>query len=307
MRNFALIPLAVLLLSCTEQRADDTMNADDIVGNDSRPKFPCEAIENLLATAEDCADLTAMQEDVKPGPAALDALASMVRGKTYEVTLVMDRPKPAPPPSPSLDLGPDGNAIDAVENVSDPVRNASDAIANADEPLEPAAGSANMIDAAPTANEVAAELPGRDTRFPAQVGRYMKATLTGVGFDIKPLWPLDGVREIPRGGQGRWQWEVIPRMAGQRRLTVQTQAMGKVDGKMVPLGNGDTSQDVDVTVSWSDRFFDFVKYATGRIDLLTAFFVALAALIGAIGPVRRAIWGFISGLFKRWRSPPPRE
>ena len=100
MRKFALLIITSFTLASCDQRSA-SFNADEnMVADDSEPKFPCKAIENLLATAEDCADLTAMKEDVKPGPAALDAPATMVRGDSYEVTLIIDRPEPPPPPPP---------------------------------------------------------------------------------------------------------------------------------------------------------------------------------------------------------------
>ena len=303
MRFLTFLQAALLLASCSgEQAADDTMNADDaLAAEDTRPRFPCEAIENMLATADDCADLTAMAKEVRPGPAALDAPATMSRGRSYEVTLVLDRPKPPPPPppppAPPEPADDASNAMDAVTNDVAPDANMADDV-------EPAAGPSNQVAAAPTANEVAAELPGQDTYFPAQVGRYMTATLTGLGFDIKPISPFDGMQEVARGGQGRWQWEVTPTAEGKRRLTVKTQALGKIDGRFIPLGNGDTAQDVDVTVRPWDRFWDWVKEATKGIDALTALFVALGALIVAIKPIRQFVWGLISGIFRKRRPPP---
>ena len=292
MRKLALFPIAVVLASCNAEQAADNMMDVGVTAsaNESRPKFPCEAIENMLATAEDCADLTALQKDVRPGPAALDAPDKMVRGKTYEVTLVIDRPKPAPPPpAPPLppQTDPGENAMDSVENVMDSVSNVAETDTNMSDAIEPAAGSRDDETDAPTANEVVAQLPGQDTTFDPQVGRNMTAELTGSGFDIKLISPSKPTQVIPQGGQGRWQWEVKPTMGGQRWLTVKTHAVGIVDGKEVPLGNGGSEHQVAVKVSWPDRIWDALTAAPAWIKAVTAVLVALAALGAAWVPIRK--------------------
>jgi hypothetical protein len=285
MRNLAILPIALLLLSCQDNMAaDNTMAVDETNDTastgDTRPKEPCPAIENMLATAEDCADLTALQSDVKPGPAALDAPAAMVRGKTYEVTLVIDRKKPAPsPPPPPPPPPPSPEPVEM--NVMDTVENDTAVMGNMADEIEPAAGPPEDVDAPPTANEVVAELPGEDTSFQPQVGRYMTAELIGSGFNIKLISPAEPIQVIPQGGQGRWQWEVVPTMGGQRRLTVKTQAVGIVDGKPVALGNGGGKHEVAVTVSLRDRVWDALTGAPAWIKALTAILVALGGLIAA--------------------------
>lgn len=170
--------------------------------------------------------------------------------------------------------------METVENDTAPLENQAD-------PIEPAAGPGDEADAPPTANEVVATLPGEDTTFQPQVGRYMTAELTGSGFSIKLMSPAEPMQVIPQGGQGRWQWEVSPTMGGQRRLTVKTQAVGIVDGKPVALGNGDSEHEVAVKVSWPDRIWDAIVAAPAWIKAVTAILVALGALIAAWVPIRK--------------------
>ncbi len=189
MRILALSPLLLLGLAGCGSNESLTENASEVTENgadttvDTRPKIFCDVIGERT-TEEDCEDLRALQMDVRPAPAALDAPAAMTRGKPYEVTLVVDRPEPPappPPPPPPPPPEPDDNAVNLVDNAVAPEpgdRSSENAVG---EPM-------------PTANEVVAELPGEDHPFRANVGRYMVATLTGSGFAIKLISPEDGCR-----------------------------------------------------------------------------------------------------------------
>jgi hypothetical protein len=146
----------------------------------------------------------------------------------------------------------------------------------------------DMGEATPSANEVVAALPGADVEFQAKVGRYMSATLDGSGFIIRPLSPQDPLQEVPRGGQARWEWEVVPQKGGDLRLTVTTQAFGIVNGVRKPLGNASTSKSVEVEVSIPDKLHDMLGGVPAWIGLLTGILVAIGAALAAGLKIRKS-------------------
>lgn len=289
---------ALCLASCSSNEpADNTMNVDNLATEnltvDETPKVFCEAVRQRV-TADECIDLTALKEDVRTGAAALDVPNPMTRGRAAEVTLVVDR-RPLPqiaeaeqPPDPTDDIT---NAADDASDTADDADNVSfeNVAMNAVEP-EPADQPDDVQPgdepATLTPNQVAEELPGEDHPFYSRVGQYMKATLVGNGFDIKLIEPGDAIQEIPPGGQGTWIWEVIPRTEGSRTLTALTEAVGQVDGRAIPLGNGRTSKTVAVEVRAIDRIWDMIVAAPLWLKALAAVGVAFGTLLGAWLAVR---------------------
>lgn len=290
MRALALVPILLMIGACSSnEAAENAMNVDETIETGvnaadevtAAPTIFCPIIEDR-ATQDECDDFNALNADVRPGPSALDIPQKMVRGRAYTVTLVIDRPlaeaPPPPPPPPTEDMS--ANAVDEVsdENVVDTV---TDENAVAEYAVEPG-------ETPPSANEVVANLPGADVAFQARVGRYMSAELEGLGFAIRPLSPQDPLQEVPRGGQGRWEWEVIPQKGGELQLTVKTQAFGIVNGKRKALGGASTSKSVDVKVSWGDRLRDLLGGIPGWIALITAILAAVGGALAAWLKIRKS-------------------
>lgn len=308
MRFSGLLLAAVCVASChPNDAADNTMNADAVTANlavDDAPRIFCEAVRKRV-TQEQCADLTMLKNDVRTGAAALNVPSPMTRGRPSEVTLVVDRRllreieaaedlNFLPGDTGDGAVEPD-NAVDAVDQDPDDVPDGN-AVENAVEPVPPdgqmtTAAGPDEDPAMQTPNQVVAELPGEDHAFYARVGQYMKATLIGNGFDIRLIGPPGGVHEIPADGQGTWTWEVTPRGEGQLTLTALTEAVGKVDGIAVPLGNGRASKTVTVEVRTVDRILDWVLALPVWLKALASVVAAAAGLLGA--------W---LGLRSRWRN-----
>ena len=292
MRVSRLLLLAPLFLAACGgpppgENATDTVAVDenlsgDPAGESPAPRVFCDVIKERVTT-EDCEDLRALRGDVRTGAAALDVPDPMTRGRTSEVTLTVDR-RPL-------------RQIEKLDSVSEGPAGEDHSPRNGGEPADPA--SVNAVEELPTTtdsgdssaapddndpgaltpNQVAAELPGTDHAFRSRVGRYMKATLVGQGFKIRLISPDSPIQEIAAGGQGTWIWEVMPEQDGNRTLTARTEAVGLVNGRTVPLGDGRTSKTIRVEVRAVDQAWDFLTALPGWFKLLTTVLGAAAALL----------------------------
>lgn len=217
-------------------------------------KIDC-PILGARVTSDECDDANALARDVKPGAAALDVPDPMTRGRASQVTLAVDR-----------------RSMDKIRQLE-------------------ARGFNSDEGAAQTPNQVAAGLPGKDYAFPSSVGRFMRASLAGQGFDIKVVSPANPLQEIPSNGQAIWIWEVTPKEAGPHVLTAETEAVAIIGNRTIPLGNGITSKSVTVKVRRMDSVHDFLVAVPDWLKLITAILVAAAALVGAWYGLRKAIRG----------------
>jgi hypothetical protein len=245
----------------------------------------CEPIGRRLAY-DDCEAVKATESEVRTGVAAFNVPDPMRRGEAVAVQLIIDR----------REL----HVLETIDAASD----LTNAVDNASSGAEAGIGNAvNGSDAAPrhpnrnrTPRQIAAEAPGRTVEYAPQVGRFMRARLTGQGFDITPLTPER--QEIPRDGQALWTWQVRALESGRKTLTLTTVAEAIVDGQPYRLTGSEESKTVTVGVSFLDRVRDVIEALPGWLKAIAAVVAALATLVGA--------WlGLRSQLRRRGEPRPP--
>lgn len=296
-------PVMALVAGCAQESsmsADENAMDVEMAAEEApeQPKILCPAI-NVRITEEECADVTALKSDVRPGAAALDVPNPMTRGRSTQVTLIIDRrplsdirkleaeaeaeaePEPSTPDPDSM------NAVDSLDGnaVATPGPAPSDDV----NMVVNTNGEDTDVEAAPTPEQSISELPGQDYGFRSEVGRFMRASLAGQGFKIQLISPEDAVLEIPAGGQGSWMWEVTPTQGGVRSLTVKTEAIAVVNDKQIPLGNGQTSKTVMVDVHPIDSVKDFLVALPDWLKLISGALVAATALVIAWFQFRKSL------------------
>lgn len=293
------IAAALLFAACNKIDAGNAvdLNEPEIANETTGPesaKVECDVIHERV-TQEECDDIRALSKDVREGAAALDVPSPMTRGRKSQVTLVIDR-------RPLREIRkveiPIENAVETIDlNASETSGNAIAADANAvatNTTEENRVATETAHEAGPpaeTPNQVVAQLPGRDYSFGSQVGRYMKATLVGQGFDIRLIAPGDPVQEVAAGGQASWIWEVVPKEEGLRSLTAKTEAVAIVNGRAKPLGGGQTSKTVTVQVRTIDRAWDFLSALPDWLKLIAAVIGAGTLVVLAWVKFRKAARG----------------
>jgi len=300
-----LISCGLALFSCTSSDTANNTSADFEVGAETNAAMSANAADTVVpkdqgilcdaigerVSQSDCDDVNAMQSKVREGAAALNVPDPMKRGHPYSVSLNIDLRKlevveqldvAMNTVEADLNTATEMNVVDTVDaNAMNTVENG-----NSTAPSPPDRPSSH---APPTPLARARSEEGKDVPFIAAVSRRMRATLTGHGFDIKAIDPANGILTIPENGSGRWEWEVIPRQDGQRRLTVHTEAVAHVGNRDVLIGNAESFKDVQISVTPGDRLRDALKAAPDWLKLLTGVLAALAALLGAWFGLKR-VW-----------------
>lgn len=127
--------------------------------------------------------------------------------------------------------------------------------------------------------------PGRQQSAYIEVGRRMRASLTGAkdDFDISRIGAE--VVAISDNRIARWKWQVTPKRSGQRSLYLVLSAVIKVDGTDTDYAEEKYSHKIDVSVSWTRLAQDLVAK---HWQWLWAFIL-----------VPLAVW--LWGVFKEWR------
>jgi hypothetical protein len=123
-------------------------------------------------------------------------------------------------------------------------------------------------------------LPGEVREGQADLTRQVTATLTGSGFDIRPLKPS---RQVLAGDRAStWQWEVTPREGGVRTLFLEVFAHP---------GGGDAAasvrefrDDIDVQVTFMSRALGFAQTTQPAVGFGAG---AVSLLLAGVGLVRR--------------------
>jgi hypothetical protein len=140
----------------------------------------------------------------------------------------------------------------------------------------------------PTPAETVEPLPGDTVEFQPLVGRFMRAELTGVGFEITAQSPAS--QEIALDGVTTWNWRVVARDGGERALTLTTVVEGCTgDGQCVPLRSTAQNYTVTVEVSLLGKVRDFLFGLPDWIKIISAILAALAGLIAAGFGLRNAV------------------
>lgn len=129
----------------------------------------------------------------------------------------------------------------------------------------------------------AIESSGGDTSLaPVQATSWMRAVLTGAGFDIKPTSPAD----VPTGPtrEAQWTWEVTALEGRPLTLTAIAIPLLKAEGVEVPYGPLSTKVEIDVKVKESEKWLDLAKL----VDLQAR---EWAKALGALALFMAAAWG----------------
>ncbi|HWA00475.1 MAG TPA: hypothetical protein VG841_09205 [Caulobacterales bacterium] len=297
MRIWRAVVIAALLgaASCgqsatTEEQAAPAPSVDAGGG----PTIFCEEVGRRISQ-QDCDDFNALARDAQAGVAAFNAPKDMRRGETHTLQLAISYAPPqvqiAPPVSAQT---PTEDAPAANEEMPPPPAPAmaDDEHAVRREDAASGPGGVTAAQAGPPRAQTPAEtvegLPGDTVQFTPLVGRFMKADLTGVGFDITAASPA--TQEVTKDGVTTWSWRVVAREGGIRSLTLTTVVQGcTAQGECVPLRTTTQNYTVSVSVSPIDKVRDFLVGAPDWLKIITAVIVALTSLIAAIFGLRAAI------------------
>jgi hypothetical protein len=249
--RFAVVAALVLLASCgqTTTPADRAEPAPPATTvNPEDSRVFCAEVARRVTPA-DCATYAQLAQNATRGMAAFNAPNPMRRGETHLLQLAISAP-PAPPApeTPSTDTPPPA-------------------------PETPA--------------EVVGQLPGETVAFKPLVGRFMRAELNGVGFDISAQSPP--MQEVTPDSATTWSWAVVARTGGQRSLTLTTVVEGCTDsGECVPLRSTTQNYTVDVQVRPIDQVRDVLSTVPDWIKIVSAIIAAIAGLTAAIFALRNA-------------------
>lgn len=209
---------------------------------------------------EDCQTYMQLAQNATRGMAAFNAPNPMRRGEMHLLQLAISAPPPTAAPAPD---------------------SAASTGTNTDE-------TSHVARAPTTPGEVVGDLPGQTVEFQPLVGRFMRAELSGVGFEITPQ--SQASQEVTPGSVTTWSWQVVARAGGRRALTLTTVVEGCTgSGECVPLRSTTQNYTVDVQVKPLDQVRDFLLTTPDWIKIISAILVALAGLIAAVFGVRNAI------------------
>ncbi|MBO9713796.1 hypothetical protein [Sphingomonas sp.] len=128
----------------------------------------------------------------------------------------------------------------------------------------------------------------------AKLGRYMRATLTGGAFDIKPLTPEQ--QDLGADRFGIWTWHVTPKEAGDQplQLSVEAEAVG-LDGQPTRIALASQQITIHVGVTGVQRAEEGIANGTSVLTGLEGLLLKLAAVVAAAGGVWLALRRFGKG------------
>lgn len=263
------IPALLCLSSCNKGPNDQTVgtpspdqgSVDSGEKPNPAPLIFCEEVGKRV-TAEDCDYYGELAKRTKVGVGAFNAPDPMTRGKTVTLQLVIAF---APDP-PVQGAEP---AVDASANSAAPSIDDGGASSGAPMPAPPPM---------PTPAETVDQLPGETVTFAPTVGRFMKAELTGEGFEIERLSAEH--QEVLLDSQTTWEWKVKAIKGASHILTLKTVVEAKDDqGNYVPLRSTTKNQTIKVEVKFWDRVLDWILGAPVWIKAITALASALIAFL----------------------------
>jgi hypothetical protein len=249
----------------------------------------CEEVGRRVSAA-DCADYQRLAEGATRGMAAFNAPDPMRRGETHSLQLAIGYAPPEQPPEPPSAPAPGATpapAPAAPETEEARTDTSDDAVSEDDDVPPPPSAPLTPVD-------TVEDLPGQTVEFEPLVGRFMRAELTGVGFEVTPRSPPS--QEVTPDSVTTWTWEVVAQQGGARSLTLTTVVEGCTSsgGECVPLRSTTQNYTVNVEVGPMDRVLDFITGMPDWIKAITAVIVALAGLVAA--------WFGLRNAFRRGRS-----
>jgi hypothetical protein len=267
---------------------EDAGVAESPAPSDEAPGVDATAVEDPICaevgrrvSAADCEIYERLAESAERGVAAFNAPDPMRRGETHMLQLAVsfappDPPAPTPGATTTTPSPTDTGSSTGADQGGGPNREITDP------PAPPPAPPA-------TPGETVEDLPGQTVEFEPLVGRFMRAELTGVGFQITPRSPAS--QEVTPDSVTTWNWEVVAQQGGLRSLTLTTVVEGCTgDGsECVPLRSTTHNYTVNVEVGPIDQVRDFIGGIPGWLQAIAAVLTALAGLIAAWFGVRTAI------------------
>jgi hypothetical protein len=296
-RKIAAPLLTLLLLSaCKSEVTNATENvAADMEApalNETAPALsgelaPCPEVGRRL-TKQDCDDLTGVANSARAGVAAFNAPDTMVRDKPVVLELAVGLPQPESPPAApdEMALADEANSAALNETGSNVSEDEDTNVTEANRPRVHHRAYAAKPAKPQTPEDVVGELPGKIVSYSPVVGRFMRATLTGAGFTIKPL--SSESQEVFRDSQTVWQWEVTALKPDPHILTLTTVVEGVTqDGKHYPLRSTTRSQSVKIERTVWQKIWDTIDIIPDRLKAITAVIVALTALVTAVIALRK--------------------
>jgi len=250
--------LAALLMSCgqaNEPAAPSepaaTVAEETPAASTGDERVFCAEVGRRISPA-DCEDYVSLAQSATRGMAAFNAPNPMHRGETHTLQLAISY---APPETAESE---------AAQTDPSPASQLS-----------------------PTPTETVEGLPGQTVEFEPLVGRFMRAELNGVGFEITPRSPAS--QEVAQDSVTTWTWEVIARQGGDRALTLTTVVEGcTANGECLPLRSTTQNYTVRVEVSRIDQVRDFLTGLPDWIKIASAIVGALAGLLLAFVSLRNA-------------------
>ncbi len=237
----------------------------------------CAEVQRRLSQ-QDCDDLTTVAAAARDGVAAFN-VPPMERGTATTLQLAISF---APPES-------ELNALEAAASAPNNSGGAADQ-GSTDQGSSSGGPSPDNQPVASASNperpeDIVARLPGEVESYKPVVGRFMRASLIGEGFEIKPL--SQESQEVFKSGSTTWEWAVTPLKAEQHVLTLKTVVEGvTAEGKRFALRSTTRTRNVDVGLNWIDRARDYINDTPNWIKAITAIIAALTALIAAIKGLR---------------------
>ena len=291
---FAAVALASCMKAEQSQSGESEMPSTAAQGEAaSKPATDlifCAEVQRRLSQ-QDCDDLTTVAAAARDGVAAFN-VPPMERGIATTLQLAIS----FAPPEAELSAVEADNSADAAVGDPDDASGAADqgstdqgsSSGGPSPDNQPVAGVSNPE----TPEDIVARLPGEVESYKPIVGRFMRASLIGEGFEIKPL--SEESQEVFKSGSTTWEWAVTPLKAEQHVLTLKTVVEGvTAEGKRFALRSTTRTRNVDVGLNWIDRTRDYINDTPDWIKAITAIIVALTALIAAI-----------KGLSALFRKPP---
>ncbi|WP_395645134.1 hypothetical protein [Terricaulis sp.] len=273
--------IALLAASCgqasapSEEQSEPNASASNeaaTTGPTAEDRVFCAEVGRRISPA-DCEVYVALAQSAQRGVAAFNAPDPMRRGQLHTLQLAISFAPPEPPPA----------AVEPAPGGDDQQRGVSTGDSETPAPPSPPPAPASQ-----TPQETVEDLPGETREFQPLVGRFMRAELQGVGFDITEKSPAS--QEVTPDSVTTWTWEVVARQGGARSLTLHTVVEGCTeDGReCVPLRSTTQNYTVNVEVGPVDRVKDFLLATPDWIKIVTAIVAALAGLIGAWIGLRNA-------------------
>lgn len=287
MRRTAVLAFAALMLAACGQvemssepaPADEAPSASATATEEEAGEFCAEVGRRV--SAADCEVYEQLAESATRGMAAFNAPDPMRRGETHMLQLAVsfappEQPQPAPPGAVTTDPSQGAHSTGSGSGDDDHLtREQSDPPAPPSPPATP--------------GDTVEDLPGQTVEFEPLVGRFMRAELSGVGFQITPRSPAS--QEVTPDSVTTWNWEVVAQQGGARSLTLTTVVEGCTgDGsECVPLRSTTQNYTVNVEVGPIDQVRDFIAGIPGWLQAIAAVLTALAGLIAAWFGLRNAV------------------